>query len=67
MTDNIAVLQGFTREVQADSDACTLYLLIRPDTDLDSRFKAWDMDGQEFIFVNGWLFITEDAELTTKP
>lgn len=56
MTDNVAVLQGFTREVTADSDGHTLYLLVKPDTDFDGSFKAWNMDNQEFIKVNGWLF-----------
>lgn len=62
MTDNVAVLEGFTREIIAESSAVTLYLLIKPDTDLDDRFKAWDTDGQEFIRVNGWLFVCEDTD-----
>jgi hypothetical protein len=60
MTDNVAVLQGFTREVTAENDHYTLSLLVKPDTDFDDRFKAWDMDEQEFIRVNGWLFTIED-------
>ena len=60
MTDNVAVLDGFTREVIADSDRHTLYLLVKPDTDFDDRFRAWDTDEQEFIFVNGWLFSVDD-------
>jgi hypothetical protein len=60
MTDNVAVLDGFTREVVADSDACTLFLLVKPDTDFDGTFKAWDTDAQEFIRVNGWLFVVND-------
>lgn len=60
MTDNVAVLDGFTKEVLAECTMHSLNLLIRPDTDLDSRFKAWDMDEQEFIRINGWLFTFED-------
>ena len=56
MTDNIAILQGYTQEMVADSDACTLFLLVKPNTDFDGAFKAWDTDNQEFIRVNGWLF-----------
>lgn len=60
MTDNIAVLEGYTKEVFADADMISLYLLIKPDTDLDGRFKAWDTDEQTFIIVNGWNFDFED-------
>ena len=60
MTDNIAVLDGYTEEVVLGSAECDLYVLIKPDTDLDSTFKAWDMDNQEYISVNGWLFCVED-------
>jgi hypothetical protein len=61
MTDNIAVLQGFTQEVVADSDSYTLYLLVRPDTDFDSTFEAWDTDSQEYLRINGWLFTITPA------
>jgi hypothetical protein len=54
MTDNIATLRGFTRYVLADSDEASLHLLIRPDTDLDSTFRAYDTDEQCWIKVNGW-------------
>lgn len=61
MSDNIAVLEGFTYEIHGESSQYSLYLLVKPGTDLDSRFRAWDMDNQEFIIVNGWLFSFEDA------
>jgi hypothetical protein len=57
--DNLAVMQGFTEEVTLTGSEHDLYLLIKPCTDLDSRFKAWDTDCQEFIYVNGWLFNRE--------
>lgn len=59
MADNVATLAGFTREVLASSDQMDLYLLVKPGTDFDGCFKAWDTDAQEFIRVNGWLFTTE--------
>ncbi len=59
MTDNVATLEGFTKEVFASSDGCDLYLLVKPDTDFDDRFKAWDSDNQEWLMVNGWLFTFE--------
>ena len=60
MTDNIAVMEGYTREVVAESDEHILFLLIKPGTYFDDRFKAWDTDAQEFIHVNGWLFTIND-------
>lgn len=56
MSDNVAVLQGYTVEVEANSDRHDLFLLVRPGTNFDDTFKAWDTDEQEFIRVNGWLF-----------
>ena len=57
--DNLTVPQGFTEEITLASDEHELYLLIKPGTDLDSTFTAWDTDCQEFIRVNGWLFTRE--------
>jgi hypothetical protein len=62
MTDNVAVLDGYTREVFGCSDGPDLNLLIKPDTDLDGSFVAWDMDQQEYTIVHGWLFVFEDVE-----
>lgn len=62
MTDNVATLQGYTKEVLADGGPHSFQLLVRPDADLGERFKAWDMDAQEFIMVNGWLFSIEESK-----
>ena len=56
MTDHIATVKGYTREVTAVSADNELYLLVKPDTDFDATFRAWDTDNQEFIRVNGWLY-----------
>jgi hypothetical protein len=54
---------GYTVEVVADSgQGIGLNLMIRPGTDLDDCFKAWDLDEQEFIRVNGWLFTFSTVE-----
>lgn len=58
MSDNFAVLHGFTREIVADNGMDELFLLVKPDAILDSTFRAWDTDSQEFIRVNGWLYST---------
>ena len=55
MTDNVAVLEGFTEAWTARGGMEEAFLLVRPGTDFDDRFKAWDCDEQEFIHVNGWL------------
>jgi hypothetical protein len=60
MTDNVAMLDGYTEELCMDCDEHQLYLLIKPGTDLDGEFKAWDTDCQEFINVNGWLYAIVD-------
>ena len=62
MTDNVAVLNGYTVEINAACDRYDLALLVKPDVDLDGLFKAWDMDEQEYIMVSGWLFTTELME-----
>jgi hypothetical protein len=59
LSDNVAVLDGYTREIMLTSGAIELYLMVKPGVDLDSCFKAWDTDQQEFIRVNGWLFEVE--------
>jgi hypothetical protein len=59
MTDNGAVLDGYTQEVEATNGFMDLYLLVKPDADLDGTFKAWDTDAQEWILVNGWLWNIE--------
>lgn len=53
MSDNSAVLEGFTIEVEADNEHETLYLLVKPNTVLSGRFRAWNMDLQEFVNVDG--------------
>lgn len=57
MSDNIAVLDGFTIGYLASCNGgySSTYILVKPDTDLDNRFKAWDCDNQEFVYINGWL------------
>jgi hypothetical protein len=56
MTDNVAVLAGYTEGYLASCDEEYMFILVKPDTDLDSCFKAWDSDNQEFITINGWLW-----------
>lgn len=61
MTDNVAILMGYTVNVSASAGEYDLNLLIRPNTDTGDCFKAWCCDEQEFISVNGWMFDIEQA------
>jgi hypothetical protein len=63
MSDNTAILAGFTKETMAYSDGVDLHLWVRPDTDFDSRFRAYDADECEWLMVNGWLFHFEHVEV----
>jgi hypothetical protein len=62
-SENGARLLGFTRPVIASSSCGQeLFLLVKPDDDLDGRFKAFDRDECEMVYVNGWLATIEDGE-----
>lgn len=52
---------GFTVEVFATSSEVDLELMVRPGTDFDGTFEAWDIANQEMLRVNGWLFIIEEV------
>lgn len=56
MSDNIAVLEGYTEGYLAECSSHDMFILVKPDTDFDSTFKAWDSDNQEFVRINGWLW-----------
>jgi hypothetical protein len=55
MSENITTLAGYNQEVQIEYRDVLLNLLVKPESDFNNRFKAWCMDGQEFIWVNGWI------------
>lgn len=57
-----AQAKGYTRHVWAEGGEFTLDLLVKPDADLDGTFRAYDLDEEEWIKVNGWLFTTSDYE-----
>jgi len=56
MSDNIAVLDGYTEGYLASCSEADLFILVKPHTDMDSNFKAWDTDNQEYVRINGWLW-----------
>jgi hypothetical protein len=62
MSDNKALLQGYTKEVMVYISTYDLHLFVKPDTDFDDAFKAYDADACQFLTVNGWL-ISEIEDL----
>lgn len=64
MHEHIAQAQGYTELLtgEAGYGCYSLNLLVKPDTDLDGRFKAWCLDDQCWLMVNGWncVFDTEE-------
>lgn len=55
MTDNAAILEGYTDEWMANNGFVTFPILVKPGTDLRFEFRAWDMDNQEFIRLAGQM------------
>jgi hypothetical protein len=45
----------YSQHIIVHGDGIELDLMVRPGTDFDSAFKAWDRDGEEFILVAGWM------------
>jgi len=67
MGDNVAILAGFTTELEGSNDRGDIaFLLVEPATDLDGTFRAWDMDAQGFIRVDGWRW-TFDTMADHRP
>lgn len=60
MSDNTAILAGFTREVEASCTEYDVHMFVRPNVDFDDRFRAYDADNCEWIMVNGWMWTFED-------
>lgn len=54
MTDNVAILEGYTAEVYAEFHGQDFHFLVKPETDLSQYFRAWDMDSQQFGTVKGY-------------
>lgn len=60
-TDNEVAMMGYTKHIIGDCEQGGCAMLIKPDTDYDSSFKAFDTDSQEWITVHSWLWTFEDA------
>lgn len=62
MSDNTAILKGFTEEYIAypiNGSPDSIFVLVKPETEFDSVFKCWNSDIQDFIVLHGYNFIFE--------
>lgn len=53
MTDNVAVLKGFTREIMIETKDHVIFALVKPNTKFAGLYRAWDADAQTFITIEG--------------
>ena len=60
--DDLLWLDEFTISVTASNAEYDLFLLVKPDAELDATFEAYDCDTEQFITVNGWLFHIEPID-----
>jgi len=60
--DKHALAAGYTKRVYIEGGMEDGNFLVKPDADLDSRFKAWAIDWSSWTFVNGWNCLIEPAQ-----
>jgi hypothetical protein len=53
MTDNIAVLRGFTKDIIIETPTECIIALVKPETNFTRLYLAWDTDAQEFVKIDG--------------
>ncbi len=53
MTDNVAVMDGYTREIIIETDDACIFALVKPSTKFVGLYQAWDTDAQEFVKIEG--------------
>ena len=51
---NIAIKQGYTKELTINEDDFVGSILIKPTTDLESTFRAYCLNRQSFMYIDGW-------------
>lgn len=59
-SDVAAIVEGYTWNVIASGGFEKCDLLIKPDTDLDGVFRAWDMTCQKWVHVHGYNVTFEE-------
>ena len=56
MSDNTAILAGYTVEYLASGGDYEIHVFAKPDADLDGCVRVYDADECEFIILNGWMW-----------
>ena len=51
----------YTEELEAYCPECDMLIRVKPGTDLDGTFKAWDVETEEFVTINGWMWKFEEV------
>lgn len=59
--DLAAMAAGFTKRVYIEGGVEGGEFLVKPETDLDTRFKAWAADWQMWINVSGFSCSIEEC------
>ena len=54
-TKEFALEKGYTQKHNCECVEYNFDLLVKPNTDLNDRFKAYCLSDNEFIIVNGWM------------
>jgi hypothetical protein len=53
MTDNVATLDGFTKEILIETKDQVIFAMIKPDTKFTGKYLAWDTDAQDYVKIEG--------------
>jgi hypothetical protein len=51
-----ALALGYVRRIYVENATECADLLVKPNADLDGRFKAFSLDDETWVIVSGWLF-----------
>lgn len=57
-----AILAGFTDAYLISSGMLDFEVWVKPNTDFDTKFLAYDWEEQEYLWINGWLFTFDKLE-----
>lgn len=53
-SEQAAIARGFTQRLTIYAGDCEILALVNPAVDLDSRFKAYDVEEREYLNIFGW-------------
>ena len=59
-TQGQAMAAGYTQRCEIDGSGWCLSVLVRPNTDTETTFRAFDIEENELLRINGWLIESID-------